>query len=409
MSTLAAPEGKRRFRGKSRRSPPKGCSGAARGKEPRRLLCRILPTPRRSSSGARAATAMARPTPRSMRSPPSSSRSGSSPATRSPCSSPISRLQPLTLLAAWRAGLTVAVLPMLWRGYEIGKVCEAIEPKALIGVSTFAGARPAEELCRVAAPHLFVRFVLGFGQELPDGVASLDEAILPRPGMRPLAGSAAQGTGAHHLHRARRRAAHPRPSQRGRASRARGDDRACAFARQPRRDPEPLPLTGPAGFALALAPWLISGAVLAQHQPFDYAVFVQQLLATRRDRHRAPLACPRGTRQGSGAGRAKMRATACRRGMDDVRAHASAVARDGCASLRSLSARRSRKHRASPRDAARSTPRFRSAPSRSARTATAPCSSRRGFARRTAMLARRGPAARACRAARGTQRTARAG
>ncbi len=42
----------------------------------------------------------------------------------------------------------------------------------------------------------------------------------------------------------------------------------------------PYPLTGPAGLALALAPWLISGAVLAQHQPFDYAVFVQQLLAT---------------------------------------------------------------------------------------------------------------------------------
>ncbi len=25
-------------------------------------------------------------------------------------------LQPLTMLAAWRAGLTVAVMPMLWRG-----------------------------------------------------------------------------------------------------------------------------------------------------------------------------------------------------------------------------------------------------------------------------------------------------
>jgi acyl-CoA synthetase (AMP-forming)/AMP-acid ligase II len=42
----------------------------------------------------------------------------------------------------------------------------------------------------------------------------------------------------------------------------------------------PYPLTGPAGIALALAPWLISGSQLAQHQPFDYAAFVQQLLAT---------------------------------------------------------------------------------------------------------------------------------
>jgi hypothetical protein len=33
-------------------------------------------------------------------------------------------LQLLTLLAAWRAGRAVAVLPMLWRSHEIGKVCE---------------------------------------------------------------------------------------------------------------------------------------------------------------------------------------------------------------------------------------------------------------------------------------------
>ena len=42
---------------------------------------------------------------------------------------------PLTLLAAWRAGLTVAALPMLWRGHEIGKACDELALKALIGVS----------------------------------------------------------------------------------------------------------------------------------------------------------------------------------------------------------------------------------------------------------------------------------
>ena len=44
---------------------------------------------------------------------------------------PNTALSPLTLLGAWRAGLTVAALPMLWRGHEIGRVCEAIAPKAL--------------------------------------------------------------------------------------------------------------------------------------------------------------------------------------------------------------------------------------------------------------------------------------
>jgi len=86
-------------------------------------------------------------------------------------------LNPLTLLAAWRAGLTVASLPMLWRAHEIGQVCEAVAPKALLGVSHFAGESYAERLRDIAATHLSVRFVLGFGPDLPDGVASLDEAI----------------------------------------------------------------------------------------------------------------------------------------------------------------------------------------------------------------------------------------
>jgi non-ribosomal peptide synthetase component E (peptide arylation enzyme) len=84
---------------------------------------------------------------------------------------------PLTLLTAWRAGLTVAMLPLLWRGVEIGKICEAVEPKALVGVAEFAGERNAEMLREIAVAHLSVRFVLGFGAGLPDGVASLEEAI----------------------------------------------------------------------------------------------------------------------------------------------------------------------------------------------------------------------------------------
>jgi hypothetical protein len=85
-------------------------------------------------------------------------------------------LSPLTLLAAWRAGLTVAALPMLWRAHEIAKACEEVAPKALIGVSSFAGENYAETLCAIAVSQISVRFVLGFGRGLPDGVASLDEA-----------------------------------------------------------------------------------------------------------------------------------------------------------------------------------------------------------------------------------------
>jgi non-ribosomal peptide synthetase component E (peptide arylation enzyme) len=89
-------------------------------------------------------------------------------------------IAPLTLLAAWRAGLAVPALPMLWREHEIGMVCEAVAPKALIGVSHFEGDNCAERLCATAATQLSVRFLLGFGADLPDGDASLGSALAAR-------------------------------------------------------------------------------------------------------------------------------------------------------------------------------------------------------------------------------------
>jgi non-ribosomal peptide synthetase component E (peptide arylation enzyme) len=85
--------------------------------------------------------------------------------------------QPLTILAAWRVGLTVCMLPMLWRQTEIGNVCAQLSPKALVGVGGFAGESQARALCQIAAMHMSVRFVLGFGRELPDGVTALDDAL----------------------------------------------------------------------------------------------------------------------------------------------------------------------------------------------------------------------------------------
>jgi mycobactin salicyl-AMP ligase len=85
-------------------------------------------------------------------------------------------LQSLTILAAWRAGLTACMVPMLWRRVEIEAACAALAPQAL-GGGNFAGENQAETLCEVAASHMSVRFVLGFGHGLPDGVTSLDEGL----------------------------------------------------------------------------------------------------------------------------------------------------------------------------------------------------------------------------------------
>src|SRR5262249_20878928 len=40
----------------------------------------------------------------------------------------------------------------------------------------------------------------------------------------------------------------------------------------------PYPLSGVTGLGLGFMPWLISGGMLVQHQPFDYDVFARQIL-----------------------------------------------------------------------------------------------------------------------------------
>jgi len=188
--------------------------------------------------------------------------------------------EPLTLLGAWRAGLVVAAVPMLWRANEIARVCDAVEPKALIGTSQFADDLPAERLRDIAATRLSVRFVLGFGRDLPDGVASLD---------------AAMGTGGSREVHAQ--VGHSGPSLITFTARVgerlvplfRHEDEILAQGAMAvlslsldRSDVilNAYPMTGPIGLGLGLAPWLIGGAALVQHHPFDYGMFVQQILTS---------------------------------------------------------------------------------------------------------------------------------
>ena len=191
-------------------------------------------------------------------------------------------LAPLTLLGAWRAGLTVAALPMLWRAHEIGKVCEQVAPKVLTGVSSFVGEKRAETLCAVAAAQMSVRFVLGFGRDLPDGVVSLDEVIdAGQKGRERPMESPPRITPAMITFTARAGAPLVAVARREEELFAQGAMTVLALGLDSRDVIlNPYPLTGPAGLSLGLMPWLISGATLAQHHPFDYRVFVEQLVNT---------------------------------------------------------------------------------------------------------------------------------
>ncbi len=189
-------------------------------------------------------------------------------------------LAPLTLLGAWRAGLTVAAVPMLWRGEEIAKVCELVMPKALIGVSSFVGEKRAETLCAVAATQLSVRFVLGFGRDLPDGVASLDEAIAEgQTGGGRLMDSPPRLSPAMITFTARPGAPLVAVSRREEELFAQGAMTVLSLSLDAGDVIlNPYPLTGPVGLSLGLMAWLVGGGTLVQHTPFDYQPFVAQLL-----------------------------------------------------------------------------------------------------------------------------------
>jgi len=190
--------------------------------------------------------------------------------------------QPLVILAAWRAGLTVAMVPMLWRGLEIASVCDQVAPKALIGVSRFGAEMQAETLCAIAASQLSVRFVLGFGAELPDGVTSLDE-VMDVARMEPPSPVAARARKGPALLTFTARPDAPLVSvpRSEETLLAQGAMTVLALGLTTRDlILNAYPFTGPAGLTLALMPWLVSGCAISQHQPFDYGDFVQQLLVT---------------------------------------------------------------------------------------------------------------------------------
>lgn len=81
---------------------------------------------------------------------------------------------PLVLLAAWRAGLTVALLPQLWRRAELADALGRVSARALICAGRIEIVDHAELAMHAAADAFSVRHVFGIGDNLPDGITALD-------------------------------------------------------------------------------------------------------------------------------------------------------------------------------------------------------------------------------------------
>src|SRR3569832_955537 len=83
----------------------------------------------------------------------------------------------LTVLAAHRAGLIVALLPQLRRQAELTAALIRTSARASVTSSKIDGVSHADLAMNAAAEAFSIRHVCGFGEDLPEGMASLDLAL----------------------------------------------------------------------------------------------------------------------------------------------------------------------------------------------------------------------------------------
>jgi hypothetical protein len=182
----------------------------------------------------------------------------------------------LTVLAAHRAGLIVALLPLLWRQAELTVALNRTGARAIVTTSTIDGINYADLAMNAAAEAFSIRHVCGFGTDLPEGMASLDLTLS--------GGSATTRT----VVQDGRKAAMISFDVTGEGFRAvprthlsliagglalflegrvpQGSTVMSAFA------PSSF-----AGLSSSLLVWLLSGGTLALHHPFDGDVLEQQI------------------------------------------------------------------------------------------------------------------------------------
>jgi AMP-binding enzyme len=182
----------------------------------------------------------------------------------------------LTVLAAHRAGLVVALLPLLWRQTDLVAALNRTAARAIVTASKLDGIDYAELAMNAAAEAFSIRHVCGFGEDLPDGMASLERAL------------ANPSTARRAVVQDGRKAAMVsfdvtaegfRPVPRAHLGLIAG---GLALSLESDVPPGATMMSAFApssfaGLASSLVVWLLSGGTLALHHPFDSDVLEQQI------------------------------------------------------------------------------------------------------------------------------------
>ena len=185
----------------------------------------------------------------------------------------------LMLLGVLRAGLIAAPLPLLWRRAEMVAALARLGAKVLVTCSRAGSFHHAQFALRIASEVFSIRYVCGFGANLPDGVVPFDDLFTAEEAEPPPP-----------LERQHNAAAHLAfitfdVCENGIVPVARNHLEAVAgglgVALEGRlaQDARILSAIVPASFAglsLTFTPWLLSAGTLSLHHPFDDEILVQQ-------------------------------------------------------------------------------------------------------------------------------------
>jgi len=182
----------------------------------------------------------------------------------------------LTVLAAHRAGLVVALFPSLWRQAELVAALNRTSARAIVTSSKVDGVVHADLAMNAAAEAFSIRHVCGFGSDLPEGMASLDDALArPSNSHRPVNQDGRKaaiisfdvtGDGFRAVPRTHLSVIAGALALSLESDVPQGATIMSAFA------PSSF-----AGIASSIVTWLLSGGTLVLHHPFDSEIFEHQV------------------------------------------------------------------------------------------------------------------------------------
>ena len=182
----------------------------------------------------------------------------------------------LTVLAAFRAGLVIAVLPLLWRQSELTMALNRTAARAIVTSSKVDGVIYSDLAMNAAAEAFSIRHVCGFGGDLPEGMASLDNAIFRES---PTARAVIEDGRKAALISFDMTSDGFRPVPRAHLGLIAGG-LAISLESDVPQGATVLSAFSPmsfAGLASSLSVWLLSGGTLVLHHPFDEEVLEQQI------------------------------------------------------------------------------------------------------------------------------------